>query len=120
MPQTPASPADSTEKSGKLRRIEQQKKIVSEVVSAVSAVTGVSTLAILSHRRPADYAYARMLVYYFAVEKFCVSLPLVGKCLDRDHTTVLYGYRKIADSKCRDVRQDVEIIDAALDRLGLA
>lgn len=98
---------------------ERQRRVVSEIVQTVSAVTGVPPLAMYSHRRPPKFCYARMLVYYLSVNRFYLSTPFVGKCMDRDHTTILYGVKKIEEATSPDILRDLEILNGVLDRLEL-
>lgn len=69
---------------------------ISRLVHAAAAEFGVSVGAILSPRRDAAFVEARQVVMYLAVAHLGRSLPTIGRCLQRDHTTVLYAHRRIA------------------------
>lgn len=71
---------------------ENRNPIVAEIVSAVSLHSGVSEVAIYGPARHGKVAHARQLVMYVA-HRQGLSLPVIGKALSRDHTTVLHGVR---------------------------
>jgi chromosomal replication initiation ATPase DnaA len=39
--------------------------------------------------------------------------------MDRDHTTILYGVKKIEEATSPDILRDLEILNGVLDRLEL-
>lgn len=67
----------------------------SGVVQAVAQETGVQVSRIRSVERTRDVANARAIAAYVLRRLFALSLPEVGKELDRDHTTVLYAIRRV-------------------------
>lgn len=65
---------------------------------------------ILSKRRPANIAFARQVAMYLAKELTQKSLPEIGNLFGgRDHSTVLYAVRKIADERKRNAKLDQDI-----------
>jgi chromosomal replication initiator protein len=48
--------------------------------------------------RSKEIARSRQIAMYLAREETESSLPQIGDALDRDHTTVLYGYEKISEA----------------------
>lgn len=49
------------------------------------------------NRRIKSDVYFRNLFYKIAYDYGIYSLKEIGKMFDKDHTTVIYGYRKITD-----------------------
>ncbi len=69
---------------------------IRRLVAAVAAEFDVSERAILSPRRDPAFVLPRQVVMHLAVTQLLKSLPIIGRCLHRDHTTVLHGSRNIA------------------------
>jgi len=70
---------------------------VADVIRIVAAVTGVSKAQLRSAQRKFDVARARHIVCWLAARHSGLSLNQVGSRLGgRDHTTVLYGERRVA------------------------
>lgn len=84
-----------------LRRL--QCPSVRKILSAVSDAFSVSTADILSDRRSrgsldkktADIVTPRQVVMYLSRVLTPLSLPQIAKCINRDHTTLISGARKI-------------------------
>lgn len=73
------------------------KVSMGEIVSAVATFYGVTLDDLLGPRRSRNLAIARQIAMYLARELTEMSLPQVGQALGgRDHTTIMYGYDKIA------------------------
>lgn len=69
---------------------------LSKIVNLVSIFYGVSEIDIKSARRTAKVMEPRMVCYYLAKELTHHSYPSIGRAFgDRDHTTILSGYRAI-------------------------
>jgi len=49
----------------------------------------------MSHRKNAGIVYKRHVMYYLAHKYNSSSLTMVGKFMNRDHTSIIHGYRKI-------------------------
>jgi chromosomal replication initiation ATPase DnaA len=69
---------------------------IARLVAAAAAEFDVTERAILSPRQDAAFVTARQVVMHLAVTQLCKSLSAIGRCLQRDHTTVLHGSRAIA------------------------
>lgn len=48
---------------------------------------------IKSHRRPHRLIFARQFVMYWMIRRTGLSLPQIGRLLNRDHTTLIHGRR---------------------------
>lgn len=66
------------------------------VVEAVAAEWGVTPTTILSVRRAPVFVEPRQVVMWIASHHLRHSLPRIGRCLLRDHTTVMHGARVVA------------------------
>ncbi len=93
------------------------KVTVDQVVGAVCRYYKVSEEAMSSSSRSRTIAYPRQIAMYLARTETDASLPQIGARLgNRDHTTVLYGYEKIAKRVESDdtIRRDTLEIKAVL------
>ncbi|MCL4263846.1 MAG: chromosomal replication initiator protein DnaA [Anaerolineae bacterium] len=87
------------------------------VVAAVCRYFGVTTDEMVGASRKRTVAYPRQMAMYLARTETDASLPIIGDKLgNRDHTTILYGYEKIAAMIEVDptVRRDCMDIRAAM------
>lgn len=94
-----------------------EKATIEQVIEAVCSYYSVSTEALISNSRSRTVAFPRQVAMYLARTEAVASLPQIGSYLgNRDHTTVLYGYEKIAGLLETDatVRRDLLEIKAAL------
>ena len=66
-----------------------------QILRAVCDVFGVSHNEIVSHRRWKYLVRPRMVFYYVCRELTRASLPMVGRTVNRDHTTVLHGIQNV-------------------------
>ena len=81
--------------AGKARRA---KPSLDEVLKAVVEYYKVDKGAMLSPARDRAIAYPRQVAMHLMREETDASLPKIGIFLgDRDHSTVMHGYQKIAD-----------------------
>ncbi len=73
------------------------KLTVEQVFEAVCHYYNVTNDALVGGSRKRTIAYPRQMAMYLARTETNASLPQIGEKLgNRDHTTVLYGYEKIA------------------------
>lgn len=89
------------------------------VIHTVCCWFHIGKLEIMSTRKTADIGFPRQVVYYLLHRHTSMSLPLIGQVVGgRDHTTILYGVRKI--KRLRDEDAQVAALLAHLeDDLGL-
>lgn len=74
-----------------------QKVTLEQVVQAVCSYYKVTLDDLASDSRKRSVAFPRQMAMYLARTETDASLPLIGSYLgNRDHTTVLYGYEKMA------------------------
>jgi hypothetical protein len=86
---------------------------IKPVIRTVARYYGVSLTDLLSCRRSRSVARFRHVAMYLAKELTRLSLPAIGRVLDRDHSTVLHGCRKIATLRLEDSKLDAEIRELA-------
>lgn len=82
---------------------------IKPVIRAVAKYYGVSLADLVSCRRNCGVARPRHVAMYLAKELTRHSLPAIGRMLDRDHSTILHGCRKIAAQRLEDPQLDAEI-----------
>jgi chromosomal replication initiator protein len=93
------------------------KVTIDQVITAVCKFYNVTEDALFSPSRSRTIAYPRQVAMYLSRTETDASLPQIGTKLgNRDHTTILYGYEKIAKQVERDanIRRDTLEIKAAL------
>jgi chromosomal replication initiator protein len=74
-----------------------------QIIDTVAAFYGVPSEDLRGPDRTKEVAMARQVAMYLLREETDASLPAVGESLGgRDHTTIMYGYKKIADMIERD------------------
>lgn len=99
------------------------KLTLEQVFNAVCNYYSVTRDDLTSATRKRTVAYPRQMAMYLSRTETDASLPLIGEKLgSRDHTTILYGYEKIAAMIDIDptVRRDALEIKAALYKLSPA
>lgn len=78
------------------------KFTLAEIIGAVANFYGVKPEQLKGRHRTKEIVGPRQMAMYLAREETNASLPQIGKALSRDHTTVLYGCRKINEQLTRD------------------
>jgi len=86
------------------------------VIALAARVTGLSYARIQSIRRDQDTMTARLFVIGVARRRG-ISSQVIGRSLNRDHSTVIYGWRKYKQyyNEDADFRRKAEKIRTALD-----
>jgi hypothetical protein len=84
---------------------------IKPVIRSVAKYYGVSLTDLLSCRRSRSRSVARPrhVAMYLAKKLTRHSLPAIGRMLDRDHSTIMHGCRKIAALRLEDAKLDAEI-----------
>jgi len=94
-----------------------------QIIDAVAQFYNTSTDALTGPDRTKDVAMSRQVAMYLIREETDASLPAVGDALGgRDHTTIMYGYKKIADMIERDDslrRQVISIRERMYNQAGI-
>lgn len=101
----------------------QRTLTLNQIIEAVAVFYNSTINDITGDSRTKDVALPRQVAMYLLREETDASLPDVGKALGgRDHTTVMYGYKKIADMIERDDtlrRQIITIRERLYHQAGL-
>jgi chromosomal replication initiator protein len=94
-----------------------------QIIDAVALFYNINAAEITGDSRTREVAMPRQVAMYLIREETDASLPDVGKVLGgRDHTTVMYGYKKIADMIERDDalrRQIIALRERLYSQAGL-
>ena len=94
-----------------------------QIIETVADFYNTTTQALIGPDRTKDLAQSRQVAMYLIREETNASLPAVGDALGgRDHTTIMYGYKKIADMIERDDslrRQVIAIRERMYSQAGM-
>lgn len=66
-----------------------------DIQRAAARRQGVSLNDLRSLRRRQDIVFARQMAMYLARQLTAHSLPAIGRCFGRDHTTVIHAVRRV-------------------------
>ena len=75
---------------------------VDKIFSAITDRTGITKADMTGKKREKSVAEARHLAVYLIRELTEMSFPNIGKLFDRDHSTILTSYQKIARKVATD------------------
>ena len=94
-----------------------------QIIATVADFYNTTTDALMGPDRTKDLALSRQVAMYLIREETDASLPAVGEILGRrDHTTIMYGCKKIADMIERDDtlrRQVIAIRERMYSQAGI-
>ena len=76
-------------------RVEEIENNSASIISEIAERFGTSKDEIVGRSKKGFIVVPRHIIYYLLKEKVGLSSPAIGKLLRRDHTTVLYGHKKI-------------------------
>ena len=83
-----------TDPQPELLKPREKRVTIEQIIKEVSIKRSVPRNAILSPRRQRSIVLARQEVMWRAREETALSFPQIGKALDRDHTSCLWGARQ--------------------------
>lgn len=89
-----------------------QSMRLNAVALAASEFFGFPLASIMSHARPAEIAWARMVAYMMATEFTGLSSVIVGRFFHRDHSTIGHGIKSV-NARCATsaaARQEVDAL----------
>jgi chromosomal replication initiator protein len=89
---------------------------VADIQAVVGEAFGVSVADIRSARRSQQYVRPRQIAMYLARELTDQSLPRIGDGFCRDHTTVLYAVRRVAE-RIREDRLEYNLVQDLISRI---
>ena len=94
-----------------------------QIIETVADFYNTTTEALIGPDRTKDLAMSRQVAMYLIREETDASLPAVGESLGgRDHTTIMYGCKKVADMIERDDslrRQVIAIRERMYSQAGM-
>jgi chromosomal replication initiator protein len=89
---------------------------VADIQAVVAEAFGVSVADIRSARRSQQYVRPRQIAMYLARELTDSSLPRIGDGFCRDHTTVLYAVRRVAE-RIREDRLEYNLVQDLIAKI---
>ncbi len=92
-----------------------------DIITATAAYFKLSVDDLYGSSRSQAVATARQIAMYLCRERTSLSLPKIGQLFgNRDHTTVMYAYKKISDlmKERRSIYNQVSEITSQLGRVG--
>lgn len=99
-------------------RDSERKISVEEIQRKVSEHYNIRLSDMIGPKRVRTYARPRQIAMYLCKQLTSRSLPEIGRCFGgRDHTTIMYGVRKIDDLRMQDgqLAEDIEILRRMLE-----
>ncbi|MCE8514648.1 chromosomal replication initiator protein DnaA [Ruegeria pomeroyi] len=99
-------------------RASERKITVEEIQRKVSDYYNIRLSDIIGPKRLRSYARPRQVAMYLCKQLTSRSLPEIGRRFGgRDHTTVMYGVKRIEELKLTDgqIAEDVEMLRRALE-----
>jgi chromosomal replication initiator protein len=101
------------EREARRARMRQDGISIGLICASLSEYYGISEIELRSRRRLPRTTRAKQVGYYLARKMTVYSTPMIGRRFGgRDHTTILYGVRKITDQLKTDaaLRAEVEAV----------
>lgn len=105
-----------------IRRLSDPEELamprLTDIIDIVCKFYSVSRPAITGQTRAPKIAFPRQIACYLGRELTRMSLPEIGRKLgDRDHTTILYGVRKVETLLLTDdvLRDDIDVLKTKID-----
>jgi chromosomal replication initiator protein len=80
-------------------------KTPEKVLQIVAKLHSTTQSEIIGKNRDKNVSTARQIIMYLWHKNFGLSLPIIGKMLKRDHTTILHGTQKIQ----KEIQNDPQI-----------
>lgn len=98
------------------------KPRIGDILRVVAAQSGITLEELRGPCRQRRYAYPRILAYHLCRTMTDASLPKIGREMNRDHTTVLIGYRSFPAKRKASPRLDalVEPCIAEIEQITAA
>lgn len=82
---------------------------VDRIINVVSKYYGIPSEEIKGKKRTNDIAMARNISIYIMREVTELSLPNIGKMMNRDHTTILSSYRSVENKIKKDPSFEIQV-----------
>ena len=97
---------------------QQQALTIEEIQRVVSDYYDIRMGDMTSNRRPAAIAFPRQVAMYLSREMTAQSLPTIGQAFGKNHATVMYACKTVADRLKADgaFRQSLTVLQQRLSR----
>ena len=82
---------------GKRTPLEQDMARVRPILKCVAQINCITIERLLAPSREQHVSFARQMAMYLARELTDLSFPVLGDVFQRNHSTVIYGWRRIRD-----------------------
>ncbi|MDR1012918.1 MAG: chromosomal replication initiator protein DnaA [Lactobacillales bacterium] len=99
------------------KKIRKTKVDIAEIIEVVSKYYSINPSDIKGKRRVKEISVPRQIAMFLSRELTDFSLPRIGKAFDgKDHTTVMYAYKKISESILGDefLANDIQMLKKQL------
>ena len=90
---------------------------IAAIIEAVAAETGVEIFEIKGPVQGQPIVLARHIAAHLAVKHTGLSLPQIGRALNRDHSTVLYADRRVRER--RKASPELEEVIGRIERRAI-
>ena len=85
------------------RKLRSRKATIADIYRVVAAAHSIPLIVLRARSRANHIAHARQIVMYLAHNNVGLSYPEVGRAMGYDHSTVLYGCRKVGKRMADDL-----------------
>lgn len=82
-----------------------------ELLPVVAEYYNVTVQDMMGHSRQVKYAKPRMVFYWMCRLKLEKTFPEIGRFMNRDHTTILYGARRCREEKWLSLEDADELFE---------
>ena len=90
------------------KTVEITMELIQEIVAQYFKI---KVEALLSKKRTRELVVPRQIAMYLCRELTDISLPQIGSCFGRDHTTVIHACEKISEELKKDNKLETTIKD---------
>jgi len=117
--------SDEGKKMEKIDYIDKFEKsidsFINKIIEEVSDFYSIKEKDIKSISRKKEFAYPRQIAMYLIRKHLKTSFPAIGEIFKRDHTTIMYAYKKISDDyeKSDKTKEEVNCIENNLRNLDI-
>jgi len=112
----PAHLSDAAALEGLRESLKKPRLTLAQIAAHVSVFARVDILDMLSQRRMNTIVVPRQMAMALSREFTDQSLPKIGRYFERDHTTVIYAVRRIAEREAAEpeFKKDMDVLRARL------
>ena len=93
-----------------LKNFDNEEHKVKKIINTTASVYGISVMELLSNRRRRELSEARQAAIYLALKHTKWGYADLGRFFNRDHTTVMYAEKKLAQEVSPGLKLRLETI----------